>query len=85
MIVCKWYPTASYNPLEEYLVQLEQVVENLFLFGPLIVRTKEELDYLLGMSLMHGVNLEAVLCQPVHNNITKWQGTYFSIEGLPPS
>lgn len=71
MIACKWYPNASYVPIEGQLVLLEDVAENLFVFGTLIVRTKEELDYLHGMALMYGVPLDVVLCQREHLNITK--------------
>lgn len=85
MITCKWYVDGAYWIGRSFNVTLEQVVNEPQSFVPLIVRTKEELDYLHGMGLMLGVDFQPKLYESWVPPKGGKQGTYFEVRGLPPT
>lgn len=85
MITFKWYPDAAYWGGRGFDTTLEHIADSWQSYCPLIVRTKEELNYLHGMGLMFGVDFQPQLYKTWVPPKRGPQGTYFSVLGLPPS
>lgn len=85
MITYKWYTDGAYWSGRSFDITLDQIAAATHSFLPLIVRTKEEQDYLHGMGLMLGVDFQPQLYKTWVPERRGPQGTYFAVEGLPTS
>lgn len=83
MITYKWYVDGAYWVGRSFNVTLEDIANDSQSYVPLIVRTKEEQDYLHGMGLMLGVDFQPQLYKTWLPPKRGPSGTHFSVLGLP--
>lgn len=83
MITLVWHwdsKFSNYNAMTHF--SMDEFFEHHMLLAPTIVRTRKEMDYLLGMQLMYSVTVDLRLSDAQLNEAERKTATYFPVKGL---
>lgn len=86
MIELIWHWDHNYlDDKSATVFDIDRMFKKYSVLEPIVVRTKEERDYLLGLQYMYGVEMDIRLRTDKMGVIPHMNASFFSVRGLPPT